>query len=66
MVVFEIAHRYPEKRIYWHLDNEYLGVTKEMHQIQFSAAEGEHIITAVDEDGNIIKRKIMFLSNYSK
>lgn len=63
-VVFEIAHRYPEKKVFWHLDNEYLGETKEFHQMQFSAIEGEHIITAVDEDGNSLKRKILFLSDY--
>lgn len=63
-VVFEIAHRYPEKKIYWHLDNEYLGETTDIHQMQLFANEGEHTITAVDEDGNSIKRKVLFLSKY--
>lgn len=62
MVVFEIAHRYPEKKVFWHLDETYLGETKEFHQMQFFADEGEHIITAVDEDGNSIKRQITFKS----
>ena len=63
-VVFEIAHRYPKKKVFWHLDNEYLGETVEIHQMQVFANEGEHIITAVDEDGNSIKHKVFFLSNY--
>jgi penicillin-binding protein 1C len=63
MVVFEIAHRYPEKKVFWHIDNEYLEETTEFHQIQFYANEGEHILTAVDEDGNMIKQKVNFLNN---
>ena len=63
-VVFELAHRCPEKKIFWHLDDEFLGETVEIHQMQFFADEGEHIITAVDEDGNSIRRKVLFLSSY--
>lgn len=64
MVVFEIAHRYPEKKVFWHLDNIYLGETKEFHQMQFYANEGKHILTVVDEDGNNIKRNIYFNRNF--
>ena len=63
-VIFEIAHRYPEKKIYWHLDNTFLGETLEIHQMEIFANEGVHIISAVDEDGNTIRRKILFLNDY--
>ena len=62
MVVFEVAHRYPNKMLFWHLDDQYLGTTKEFHQMQFYANEGTHILTVVDEDGNSIKRQIRFVS----
>lgn len=64
-VVFEIAHRFPEKKIYWHLDNTFLGETSNFHQIELYANEGEHLISAVDEDGNTISRKIIFMNDYN-
>jgi penicillin-binding protein 1C len=54
-VVSEIAHRNPVKKIFWHLDDRYLTTTKFIHQIEFQAGQGQHILTAVDEDGFTIK-----------
>jgi penicillin-binding protein 1C len=54
-IVPEIAHRDPAKRIFWHLDDRYLTTTKFIHQIEFQAGSGKHILTAVDEDGFTIK-----------
>lgn len=51
----EIAHRNPSKKIFWHLDEKYIGTTKHIHQIDMVAGSGNHILTAVDEDGNSIK-----------
>jgi penicillin-binding protein 1C len=49
--VFEIAHRNPDINIYWHLDETYLGSTFHRHQLGIRPAKGEHIVTAVDENG---------------
>jgi penicillin-binding protein 1C len=54
-VISEVAHRNPTKKIFWHLDDKYVGTTKYIHQIEISAEAGEHMLTAVDEDGNSIK-----------
>jgi len=54
-VVPEIAHRNPSKKIFWHLDDTYIGTTRHIHQIEIVAESGSHILTAVDEDGNSIK-----------
>jgi penicillin-binding protein 1C len=54
-VVPEIAHRNPSKKIFWHLDEKYIGTTKYIHQIEIVAGSGSHTLTAVDEDGNSIK-----------
>ena len=35
--VFEAAHRDAEKAIYWHLDRQYIGFTRRMHQITLAA-----------------------------
>ncbi|MCU0462136.1 MAG: penicillin-binding protein 1C [Bacteroidales bacterium] len=54
-IIPEVAHRNPAKKIFWHLDNRYIGTTKHIHQIEILAETGDHILTAVDEDGNSIK-----------
>jgi len=53
----EIAHRQRNVIIYWHLDNRYIGMTRQIHQIELQASEGEHIITATDSQGFTIHRK---------
>jgi penicillin-binding protein 1C len=53
----EIAHRRRNAVIYWHLDNNYTGMTKYSHQTELQVGEGEHVITAVDDEGVTISRK---------
>lgn len=50
--VFELAHRNPSARVFWHLDNEYLGETADVHQMGLAPESGEHSVTVVDEVGN--------------
>jgi penicillin-binding protein 1C len=54
-MIAEVAHRNPSKKIYWHLDESYLGTTRFIHQIEIVAGSGNHILTVVDEDGNTIR-----------
>jgi penicillin-binding protein 1C len=54
-VIPEIAHRVPSKKIFWHLDNNFITTTRFIHQIDLLATPGTHLLTAVDEDGNSIK-----------
>jgi penicillin-binding protein 1C len=54
-VIPEIAHRIPSKKIFWHLDNNFITTTRFIHQIDLLASPGTHLLTAVDEDGNSIK-----------
>jgi penicillin-binding protein 1C len=54
-VVAEVAHRNPSKKIFWHLDDNYIFTTRYIHQAEILASAGEHVVTAVDEDGNSIK-----------
>ena len=53
----EIAHRRRNATVYWHLDNQYIGMTKYLHQTEIRVDEGEHVITAVDEEGMTVSRK---------
>jgi penicillin-binding protein 1C len=54
-IIPEVAHRNPSKKIFWHLDEDYVTTTRFMHQIEIMASAGEHVLTVVDEDGNSIK-----------
>lgn len=47
--VFELAHRNPSTRVFWHLDNDYVGETSTIHQMELSPQPGDHILTVVDE-----------------
>jgi penicillin-binding protein 1C len=55
----EIAHRRNNALIYWHLDNKYIGMTRHFHQTEIQVGEGEHIITAVDNEGFSVSRKFV-------
>jgi penicillin-binding protein 1C len=54
-IIAEVAHRNPSKTIFWHLDDKYSASTKSIHQLEILAGKGPHILTAVDDDGNMIK-----------
>ncbi len=49
--VFEAVHRLSGISIYWHLDDAYLGATKEIHQMALNPGVGEHILLLTDENG---------------
>jgi len=51
-VVFEAAHQVPSKTIYWHLNDEYAGFTKDIHKMSLRPPPGFNTITLVDEEGN--------------
>ena len=53
-VVFELAHKHPNTKVYWHLDKEYLGFTIDVHQMSLSPNIGRHQLTLVDENGETI------------
>ena len=55
--VFTVAHRKPETKIYWHLDNEYIGETEHFHQMELQPKVGKHILTLVDRVGNRLKQE---------
>jgi penicillin-binding protein 1C len=55
-VVFEAAHRESGTTIHWHLDDQYLGETSRIHQLEFLAPEGSHTLTLVDSNGNMLEK----------
>ncbi len=51
-VTFTLAHNDPSKDIFWHLDDEYLGSTRDIHKMQIHTSSGHHAVTVVDSDGS--------------
>jgi penicillin-binding protein 1C len=55
-VIFQAAHRRPGATIFWHLDGNYLGSTRDIHQMAASSAPGDHKLVIEDEQGNTSTR----------
>jgi penicillin-binding protein 1C len=55
--VFEVAHREPGIKIFWHLDDKYIGETRNTHRMEIDPAPGKHTMTLVDENGESLSWK---------
>lgn len=55
-VVFEAVHRSADAVVYWHVDDTYLGATRNVHQMELYVREGRHILTLVDQSGNQLRQ----------
>jgi penicillin-binding protein 1C len=55
-VIFEAAHRDGKKKLFWHIDNAYIGETDDIHTMPIIAESGRHVLTIVDPDGNRVER----------
>ena len=53
-VTFELAHGNNNATIFWHIDNDYLGSTRDFHKYTFRPSRGKHSITVVDNEGNAL------------
>ena len=55
-VIFEAVHRRRNAVLHWHLDDDYLGSTRDFHQWSLRIPAGEHRLTLVDEQGQRLQR----------
>ncbi|MEH6450323.1 MAG: hypothetical protein V7765_16735 [Oleispira sp.] len=51
-MVSELAHQYAASHVYWYLDQQYLGKTQQIHQMEMAPGLGKHELLVVDEAGN--------------
>jgi penicillin-binding protein 1C len=49
--VFKVAHRNAGILVYWHLDDQFIGTTVQVHQMALSPSQGMHRLTLVDQNG---------------
>ena len=58
-VVFKIAHINSTAKIYWYLDDVYLKTTENFNEVGIDFEIGYHTVTAIDDAGNQINKRIL-------
>ncbi len=56
-IIFQAAHSIPSSIIYWHIDNQYLGATKGVHEKEIAVGFGTHTLSLIDDKGEILTRQ---------
>jgi penicillin-binding protein 1C len=59
--VFRAADRNSSAKLFWHLDNDYIGTTVQFHQMALNPLPGKHILTVEDENGESVTRSFEIL-----
>ncbi len=54
--VFQAIHSNPDTKLFWHVNDDFIGTTKTYHEQAIWIAAGKHKLTLVDEKGNRIER----------
>lgn len=62
-MVCTAAHRQPGIKIFWHLDDRYIGETVNYHQLAITPSAGKHKLTLVDANGS---RLVLFFEVLDK
>ncbi|NNE13993.1 MAG: penicillin-binding protein 1C [Saprospiraceae bacterium] len=60
--VFKANHKDENAQIFWHLNNDYLGTTKEIHHFAVDLNSGDYTLTLQDEFGTSLSKKIKVIS----
>lgn len=63
-LVSRVAHNNPAKKLFWYLNDTYLGSTKNKHERAISLTKGWHILFVTDEDG--YEDKVKFYVNVTE
>ena len=50
--IFEVAHKYANAKIFWYLDEGFIGTTQRFHQMEIAPKAGKHALTVTDDNGN--------------
>ena len=57
----EAVHLNSRAVIHWHLDEDFIGSTKDIHKMTLAPEPGMHTLTLVDENGEILERNFIVL-----
>lgn len=58
--VFEVSHL-QKTSLYWHIDDQFIGITEGIHQMEVNPRPGDHRVSVIDEEGNQISRNFSVL-----
>jgi penicillin-binding protein 1C len=64
--VFTATHRRSSAKIFWSLDDNFIGTTQNFHQMGLNPSPGKHIITLVDENGISVSRQFEILEKENR
>lgn len=64
--IVKVAHRNPKQLIYWHLDDQFIGTTNEIHQMAISPESGIHRLTLVDQTGERVVCRFEVITNENR
>ncbi len=59
--IFTAAHRRTNSKIFWSLDDNFIGTTQNFHKIALDPSPGKHVVTLVDENGVSVSRQFEIL-----
>ena len=54
--IFKASHNDPSAILYWHIDNNFISATKDIHEIKIDSKPGIHKLTLIDSAGNTLDR----------
>ena len=54
--IFTVTTRNNKSKLFWHLDDVYIGTTANFHQMAVDPSPGKHTLTVVDENGETVTR----------
>lgn len=57
-VIFKVAHTQDDSSLYWYLDDSFIGVTTDFHELAILPERGEYLLTVMDQEGAEIKQRI--------
>lgn len=60
-MICQASHKNDDAKIFWHLDDVYLGSTHRFHRMAIDAAPGFHVLRIVDEAGESVSRRFEIL-----
>jgi penicillin-binding protein 1C len=65
-VVFRAAHRIPKTKIYWYVDDVFMGTTTDFHQMGLSPEPGKHVLTLTDQNGETLRQDFEIIDKPQK
>jgi penicillin-binding protein 1C len=57
-ITFELAHSHSDATVFWHVDGEYVTLTRDFHKLTVPLAAGAHTVTAVDGEGHTLSVRV--------